>query len=83
MGPDSGLLRFEFKIPKIFGGIRNPSNLPPPHKIILHFRIQSLDSILDTDSIPADGRGPEQIRIRPGVYQKTPEYQLAERDYYR
>ena len=42
-----------------------------------------MDSILDTESIPADGRGIEQIRIKPGVYQKTPEYQLAERDYYR
>ena len=48
----------------------------------LNFRVQSLDSILDTESICADGRG-MQIVIRPGVYQKTPPVQVAERDYYR
>jgi hypothetical protein len=41
-----------------------------------------MESILDTQSICADGPG-MQILIRPGVYQKTPPLQVAERDYYR
>lgn len=45
-------------------------------------RVQSLDSILDTESVCADGRGMDVI-IRPGVYQKTPPVQVAERDYIR
>jgi hypothetical protein len=45
-------------------------------------RIQSLDSILDTDSVCADGHG-MNIRVQPGVYQKTPPVLVAERDYHR
>ena len=42
----------------------------------------SLESILDTPSIPADA-GRITLKVKPGVYQKRPEVVYAEREHER
>ncbi|CBY39276.1 unnamed protein product [Oikopleura dioica] len=56
-----------------FGEFYNPKEKSPIR------RARSMDSILDTESVCADGPG-MTVRIKPGVYQKTPAVQLAERE---
>ena len=46
------------------------------------FRAMSLESILDSESVAADG-GHVTLRVKPGVYQKRPEVVLAEIDHAR
>ena len=55
-------------------GINTPFNLI--------FRAMSLESILDSESVAADG-GRVSLRIKPGVYQKRPDVVLAEMDHKR
>ena len=49
---------------------------------IENLRAMSLESILDSESVAADG-GHVTLRIKPGVYQKRPDVVLAEMDYKR
>jgi len=70
-----------------FGEFYNPKEKSPIRRFFekcacFHnrdFRARSMDSILDTESVCADGPG-MTVRIKPGVYQKTPAVQLAERE---
>ena len=68
-----------------FGEFYNPKERSPMRRYFFWneffsfkiFRVKSLDSILDSESVCADGPG-MTVRIKPGVYQKTPAVQLAE-----
>lgn len=59
-----------------FGEFYNPKDNNPIR------RVRSFESILDTESVCADDTG-MTVRIKPGVYQKTPAVQLAEREHAR
>ena len=56
------------------------SKIGPGFNLI--FRAMSLESILDSESVAADG-GHVTLRVKPGVYQKRPEVVLAEIDHAR
>ena len=56
------------------------SKIRPGFNLI--FRAMSLESILDSESVAADG-GHVTLRIKPGVYQKRPDVVLAEIDHKR
>jgi hypothetical protein len=59
-----------------FGEFRSPKTQVNPR------RAMSLESILDSESVAADG-GHVTLRVKPGVYQKRPDVVLAEMDHRR